>query len=144
MSRLQQQKESLHNDSGMPLRKRRAESFFGLHFDFHADPKSCPDPIGLTLKEEDIRTICRELRPDFIQIDCKGHPGWVSYPTKIGNAMPAFCGDPLRLWRDVTASEGVAATRTSPPSSLNLRVSFPFLPARRCASLRMTPTAYLS
>lgn len=108
MSRLQQHKESLHNDSGMPLRKRRAESFFGLHFDFHADPNSCPDPIGLTLKEEDIRTICRELRPDFIQIDCKGHPGWASYPTKIGNAMPAFCGDPLRLWRDVTASEGVA------------------------------------
>ena len=88
--------------------KKRSESFFGLHFDFHATPESAPGPIGATLKEEDIRSICREVRPDFIQIDCKGHPGWASYPTACGNAMPAFSGDPLALWRRVTAEEDVA------------------------------------
>ena len=88
--------------------KRRKDCIFGLHFDFHADPQSCPDPIGSTLREEDIRAICREIQPDFLQIDCKGHPGWASYPTACGNAMPAFAGDPLEVWRRVTREEGVA------------------------------------
>ena len=68
--------------------KRRSESFFGLHFDFHAQPKYGLQ--GKSLNEEDIRRICRTLKPDFIQIDCKGHPGWASYPTELGNAMPEF------------------------------------------------------
>ena len=87
--------------------KRRSDSFFGLHFDFHASPPA-PAPIGSTLREEDIREICRLIRPDFIQIDCKGHPGWASYPTRCGNAMPEFSGDPLALWRRVTREEDVA------------------------------------
>lgn len=87
--------------------KTRKESFFGIHCDFHAKP-SKNDTIGGGLREEDIREICRTLRPDFIQIDCKGHPGWASYPSKIGNAMPSFVGDPLALWRRVTREEGVA------------------------------------
>ncbi|MBE6580675.1 MAG: hypothetical protein E7650_03555 [Ruminococcaceae bacterium] len=91
----------------MKQRKTRAESFFGIHCDFHAKP-SKGDTIGTDLKEEDIREICRTLKPDFIQIDCKGHPGWASYPTKLGNAMPHFVGDPLALWRRVTREEGVA------------------------------------
>lgn len=88
--------------------KRRSDSYFGLHFDFHASPEKCPSPIGGTLKEEDIREICRLLKPDFLQIDCKGHPGWASYPTECGNAMPDIVGNPLALWRRVTKEEGVA------------------------------------
>ncbi len=87
--------------------KKRNESFFGLHFDFHADPKDNVT-VGATLKEEDIREICRLIRPDFIQIDCKGHPGYTSYPSKLGNAMPAFKDDPLALWRKVTKEEDIA------------------------------------
>ena len=91
----------------MKERKTRAESVFGIHCDFHAKP-SKNDTIGGGLREEDIREICRTLKPDFIQIDCKGHPGWASYPSKVGNAMPHFVGDPLALWRRVTREEGVA------------------------------------
>lgn len=80
---------------------------FGLHFDFHASPEGCPDPIGGTLKEDDIREICESFGLDFLQVDCKGHPGWVSYPTKIGNAMPGIVGDPMKTWRKVTDEEGV-------------------------------------
>ena len=87
--------------------KRRSDSAFGLHFDFHASP-SPGLVVGATLKEEDIREICRTIRPDFIQIDCKGHPGWASYPTGCGNAMPEFAFDTLALWRKVTKEEGVA------------------------------------
>ena len=87
--------------------KRRSESAFGLHFDFHASP--APGlVVGATLREEDIREICTLIRPDFIQIDCKGHPGWASYPTKLENAMPEFAFDTLALWRKVTREEGVA------------------------------------
>ncbi|MBQ8546021.1 MAG: hypothetical protein IJ437_03660 [Clostridia bacterium] len=86
--------------------KRRKESFWGLHFDFHATPS---DGIqGKNLKEEDIRKICHLLKPDFIQIDCKGHPGWTSYPSKLGNAMPEFAKDTLKLWRKVTKEEDIA------------------------------------
>lgn len=88
--------------------KKRSDSFFGLHFDFHASPDKSSLPVGGTLKEEDVREICRLLRPDFLQIDCKGHPGWASYPTESGNAMPNIQGDPLALWRRVTKEEDVA------------------------------------
>ena len=100
--------EGLRKERGT-LMKRRSESFFGLHFDFHASPEGAAGTsIGATLKEEEIREICRLLKPDFLQIDCKGHPGWASYPTAVGNAMPDFALDPLALWRKVTREEGVA------------------------------------
>ena len=86
-----------------------ARRYFGLHFDFHASPEKFGDhSIGETLKEEEIRQICRELRPDFIQVDSKGHPGWASFPSKMGNSMPRFTGNPLQIWRQVTREEGVA------------------------------------
>lgn len=86
--------------------KSRKDSFFGLHFDYHGKPMNGLQ--GATLKEEDIRYICRSIRPDFIQIDCKGHPGWASYPSSIGNALPEFAQDTLALWRRVTKEEDVA------------------------------------
>lgn len=86
--------------------KKRKESFWGLHFDFHAKPTDVS--IGKALKEEEIREICRELKPDFIQIDCKGHPGYTSYPTSLGNAVPDMEKDTLALWRRVTKEEGVS------------------------------------
>ncbi len=86
--------------------KTRRDSFFGLHFDYHGKPMNGIQ--GNTLKEEDIRHICRTIKPDFIQIDCKGHPGWASYPSKIGNALPEFAQDTLALWRRVTREEDVA------------------------------------
>lgn len=89
----------------MSVIKTRKDSFFGLHFDHHAYPYHGEQ--GTDLKEEDIRWICQNIRPDFIQIDSKGHPGWASYATKMGNALP-YCKDTLEIWRRVTAEEGVA------------------------------------
>ena len=86
--------------------KKRKDSFWGLHLDFHAKPEDIGQ--GATLKEEDIRKICQLLKPDFIQIDCKGHPGYTSYPSKLGNAVPDFEKDTLSLWRKVTKEEDVA------------------------------------
>jgi lysophospholipase L1-like esterase len=90
----------------MPQRLKRADSFLGIHFDFHAGP-DC-NAIGKNTTREMIENVINQVHPDYIQIDCKGHPGLSSYPTKVGNQAPGFVGDPLRLWRQVTAEHGVA------------------------------------
>ena len=89
-----------------PRRLKRSESFLGIHFDFHAGP-DCTE-VGKNTTPEMVAAILDKVRPDYIQIDCKGHPGFSSYPTKVGNPAPGFVGDPLRVWRQVTAERGVA------------------------------------
>lgn len=85
---------------------RRADCFFGVHFDLHAS-EDITD-AGLTLTPEMIDTFLTKVRPDFIQIDCKGHPGISSYPTKVGYHVKSFQKDPLRLWREITEKNKVA------------------------------------
>ncbi len=88
-----------------PERKRRAQSFFGLHFDFHADDRA---GIGAGLTEAAIDAVLARVRPDYVQCDCKGHWGLASYPTRVGTPAPGLAGDPLRTWRAATARRGVA------------------------------------
>lgn len=89
-----------------PPRKRREDSFLGIHFDFHARPDN--EPVGGTVTPKMIEDIIRQVQPDYIQCDCKGHPGIASYPTRVGTPCPTFVKDQLRIWRDVTARHGVA------------------------------------
>ena len=89
-----------------PPRLKRADSFLGIHFDFHAG-EDCKD-VGKNVSREMVETIIKAAKPDYVQCDCKGHPGFSSYPTKVGNPAPGFAKDPLRIWRDVTAENGVA------------------------------------
>ena len=89
-----------------PERLRRDQSFLGIHFDFHAG-SDCHE-VGKNTTQEMVQTIIDRVQPDYIQTDCKGHAGYTSYPTEAGNRAPGFVGDPLRIWRDVTARNGVA------------------------------------
>jgi hypothetical protein len=89
-----------------PKRLRRADSFLGIHFDFHAGV-DCNE-IGKNTTRVMIEKVIDQVHPDYVQIDCKGHPGLTSYPTRVGNQAPGFVGDPLRLWRQVTSERGVA------------------------------------
>ncbi|MDR2848663.1 MAG: hypothetical protein LBV39_06110 [Bacteroidales bacterium] len=89
-----------------PERLRRSESFLGVHFDFHAGA-DCNE-IGKNTTPEMVNAIIDKVHPDYLQIDSKGHPGYTSYPTKVGNQAPGFVGDPLRIWRNETAKRGVA------------------------------------
>ncbi len=94
------------SDAGTPPpRLRRADSFLGIHFDFHAGP-DCTE-VGKNTTPAMVENIINLVQPDYLQIDCKGHPGFTSYPTKVGNPVPGFVGDPLRTWREVTAARGV-------------------------------------
>lgn len=84
----------------------RAESFFGFHFDFHAT--SNDSSIGKTFETAYLDSFLTITKPDFIQVDSKGHPGFSSYPTKIGSTTKSFVKDPLRIWRDVTNRHQIA------------------------------------
>lgn len=96
----------IHTSAGeSPRRLSRADSFLGIHFDFHANT-DCNE-VGKNTTPAMIERIIDLVHPDYLQIDCKGHPGLSSYPTKVGNRAPGIVGDPLRTWRDVTARRGV-------------------------------------
>ena len=92
--------------AGDPPRKKRAESFLGVHFDFHAGD-DCRR-VGERTTPEMVESVIDKVQPDYLQIDCKGHRGYSSYPTKVGNPAPGFVGDPLRIWREVTRRRGIA------------------------------------
>jgi len=89
-----------------PKRLKRSESFLGIHFDLHAGDK-CTE-IGKTVTRKMVQDIIDQVKPDYIQCDCKGHRGLTSFPSKLGNAAPGFVRDQLKIWRDVTARNGVA------------------------------------
>jgi hypothetical protein len=88
-----------------PKRLKRADSFFGIHFDFHA--RADDTNIGANTTPAMVEEIIKLVQPDYLQVDCKGHRGFCSYPTKVGHPAPSIVGDPLRVWRDVTAKHGV-------------------------------------
>ncbi len=88
-----------------PPRMKRADAFLGIHFDFHAGD-DC-DRVGARTTPEMVELVIDKVQPDYIQIDCKGHPGYSSHSTKVGNPAPGFVGDPLRVWRDVTRERGI-------------------------------------
>ena len=93
-------------NANSPQKLRRADCFFGIHFDLHAS-EDITD-AGKTLTTEMVDTFLTKVHPDFIQIDCKGHPGISSYPTKAGYHVKGFEKDPLKLFREVTAKNNVA------------------------------------
>ncbi|MCD6284680.1 MAG: hypothetical protein J7M39_02050 [Anaerolineae bacterium] len=78
----------------------RRDAFFGIHFDLHAGVNDTE--LGADVTEEMITSLIQRVRPDYIQQDCKGHPGYTSYPTQVGWASPGIVRDALAIWREVT------------------------------------------
>jgi len=75
-------------------------SFFGVHYDLHAGAgDTC---LGEACTYEHIREELEKVRPDFVQYDCKGHPGYAGYPTRVGTPSPGIKRDALKVWRQVT------------------------------------------
>lgn len=87
-------------------RLRRAESFFGLHFDLH--PNDRDRALGRDVTEPMIEDLLRTARPDYVQYDAKGHAGWLGWPSDVGPSSPGIVADSLAVWRKVTARNGVA------------------------------------
>jgi len=87
-------------------RPRRKDAFLGIHVAL--DPARGSGRIGRGVTRRMVRSIIKTVRPDYIQCDAKGPAGLSWYPTKVGARAPGLHGDPLRLWRDVTAARGVS------------------------------------
>ncbi|MCL4545148.1 MAG: hypothetical protein M1118_11225 [Chloroflexi bacterium] len=53
--------------------------FFGLHYDLHANAKDTE--LGRDVTPDLLRRAWQQIQPDWIQCNCKGHPGYTSWPT---------------------------------------------------------------
>lgn len=82
-----------------------ADAFFGLHYDLH--PNEGDTELGRETTYDHVREQLEKVRPDFVQYDCKGHPGWTGYPTEVGSPSPGIVNDALKIWRDVTRDMGI-------------------------------------
>ncbi len=83
----------------------KKERFFGLHFDYHACKET--KDIGKNFDPSILREIIKKVKPDFIQCDTKGHPGYASYMTDVADRAPGLVNDLLANWRKVTEEYGV-------------------------------------
>lgn len=81
------------------------KAFFGLHYDLH--PNAQDTELGAACTEEHIRQELEKVKPDFVTYDCKGHPGYAGYPTKVGTPSPGIVKDALKIWRKVTKDMGI-------------------------------------
>ena len=88
------------------MAKRRQDSFFGMHFDFHAGRDQTG--IGANCDPELIGRMLEAVQPDYVQCDTKGHAGASSYPTRVGNQAKGIDADILRMWREETEKRRIA------------------------------------
>ncbi|HEY3333571.1 MAG TPA: beta-galactosidase trimerization domain-containing protein [Capsulimonadaceae bacterium] len=88
-----------------PSRNWHVSKFFGIHYDLHAGAKDTE--LGAALTHEHLKAELEKVKPDFIQCDCKGHPGYTSWPTEVGTPSPGIVNDALRIHRDVTREMGI-------------------------------------
>ncbi len=79
--------------------------FFGLHFDLHANAND--NELGKNLDKDELIRELKKVNPDFVQCDCKGHPGYTCYPSKSGISAPGIIKDSLRIWKDAAKELGI-------------------------------------
>lgn len=91
-------------ECGMTMKKSRKNCFFGVHFDFHAMPS---EVVARDVDYESITQMLDEVKPEYVQIDTKGHPGLSSYPTEVGNRAFEIKADMLKFWREETKKRDI-------------------------------------
>lgn len=96
---------SAQKPSLLQERSTTKDRYAGLHFDFHAMPNDTS--IGKTFTHSMIDSLLLIVQPDFIQVDCKGHIGLSSYPTKVENSSARFDKDIMKIWREVSAKHNI-------------------------------------
>lgn len=84
--------------------KRR---YFGFHYDLHANERDTELGKRATVKE--LAPMLRLVDPDFVQTDCKGHPGMTSWFSRVANATVSqgVVKDALAGWRAATRKLGL-------------------------------------
>ena len=92
-------------DKAAPVANWHENAFFGLHYDLHPGAKDTE--LGRETTYEHIRAMLEIVKPDYVQYDCKGHPGYCGYPSKVGSPSPGVVNDALKVWRKVTKDMGI-------------------------------------
>ncbi|MCL4852002.1 MAG: hypothetical protein KJZ78_11565 [Bryobacteraceae bacterium] len=92
--------------ASVPKRLRRADCFFGMHFDLH--PNAEDKELGRDVNDAMVDAFLDRVQPDYVQYDCKGHVGYLGFPSETGTSAPGIVNDSLEIWRRVTARRGVA------------------------------------
>lgn len=93
------------SDSFAQQKLRRTESFFGFHFDFHAT--EADKELGKNFDTALLDSFLLRTKPDYIQVDSKGHFGISSYPTQVGYSANSFVKDPMRLWKNMADKHNI-------------------------------------
>lgn len=86
-------------------KKRRADCFFGLHFDYHA--VALTKHIGVFADARKFGEYLDRVKPDFVQFDSKGHPGYTSFLSEYGTQAPGLEVDELKMIREETKKRGI-------------------------------------
>ncbi|MDP6115601.1 MAG: hypothetical protein QGF00_36020 [Planctomycetota bacterium] len=65
-----------------------SEFYFGLHYDLHAGRHDTS--LGTHCTIEELTAALKHMSPDYVQTDCKGHPGMTSWFSKVPAATVRF------------------------------------------------------
>ncbi|MEW6755246.1 MAG: alpha-L-fucosidase [Candidatus Latescibacterota bacterium] len=81
--------------------------YFGLHYDLHAGPQDTE--LGVRATVHYLVPVLARLGVDFVQTDCKGHPGYTSWFSRTPGASvsPGVKRDALAGWRRATRRLGL-------------------------------------
>ena len=76
--------------------------YFGMHYDLHANGNDTE--LGTHCSPAELIPMLKLMKPDFVQTDCKGHPGMTSWFTQVpdGTVSPGVVKDAMAQWREAT------------------------------------------
>lgn len=78
------------------------QHYFGLHYDLHASAKDTD--LGERADPETLIPLLKLADVDWVQTDCKGHPGYTSWYSQVSEASvsPGVMKDAMAGWRAAT------------------------------------------
>jgi hypothetical protein len=81
--------------------------YFGLHYDLHANERDTE--LGLHATPDRLVPMLKLMGCQFVQTDCKGHPGYTSWYSKTPTASvsPGVRRDAMKGWRAATRKLGL-------------------------------------
>jgi len=81
--------------------------YFGHHYDLHAGEHDTE--LGTRCSPRELVPMLKLMGPDFVQTDCKGHAGYVSWLSHTPDASvpPALKKDAMKQWRAATKQLGL-------------------------------------
>jgi len=96
-----------HNNDLYAGKWHGKQYFFGFHSDLHVDPDD--HEIGAHCDEKALVPLFKLIGADFVQTDCKGHPGYTSWfsHTPGASVAPGIVKEPLKEWRAASKKLGL-------------------------------------